>query len=149
MTDVLPPKQRLAVSRAALLAAMGYSTTEKSKDGDAHAPFTLSRPEGSQTVRRSLIARWWRRSHLSTAAEIGEPFLQDYASKHPAKLIAYSVGLGSLIVLVKPWRLLSFGMVAGLLLRSTDLRGFLSDWLLPELGDTDGPRDDFLDRPPQ
>ncbi|MET3498259.1 hypothetical protein [Variovorax boronicumulans] len=152
MTDILTPKQRLAASRAALLVAMGYKpvgtvprTFEQADERVEKRATVLDRAESR--IGRSVVGRWWRRSHLSTVAEIGHPFLQNYAASHPVKLVAYAAGTGSLIVLVRPWRLLSLGMVAGLLMRSTDISGFLSDCLVPELGDTDGPRDDFLDTP--
>lgn len=152
MSETLTPKQRLASSRAALLVAMGYKPIGT---GPRTAALTNERAEMRSTVLgraedrlgRSVVGRWWRRSHLSTVAEIGQPFLQNYAARHPAKLVAYAAGTGSLIVLVRPWRLLSLGMVVGLLMKSTDISGFLSDCLVPELGDTDGPRDDFLDPP--
>lgn len=152
MADVADAKEQLALSRAALLAAMGYRRVDTDTGPQivrvnrepGTAPSTLAgRVEAK--IERSVVGRWWRRSHLSTAAEVGRPFLQDYAARHPAKLAAVAAGVGSLIVLVKPWRLLSLGMVVGLVLRSTDLPGFLSDYLVPQLGDTDSPRDDFLD----
>ncbi|MDH6170057.1 hypothetical protein M2282_005227 [Variovorax boronicumulans] len=156
MTGDLSPKQRLASSRASLLAAMGYAATDTnagprivaiaSEDGRQGAAGSDRARKG---VGRSVVGRWWRRSHLSTVAELGKPLLQDYASRYPAKLVTYAAGTGALIVLVKPWRLLSLGMMVGLLLRSTDVSGLLSDHLVPELGDTDNPRDDFLDRPPK
>ncbi|SFP84312.1 hypothetical protein SAMN05216567_10995 [Variovorax sp. OK605] len=155
MTDLLSPKEKLALSRAALLAAMGYRTIE-SETGPQVVRLARERGRNAvgsgagveERVERSVLGRWWRRSHLSTIAELGTPFLQDYASRHPKKLMAYAAGTGSLIVLVKPWRLLSVGMVVGLLVRSTNLAGVLTDFLVPQLGDTEGPRDDFLDRPP-
>ena len=156
MTDVLTPKQKLASSRAALLAAMGYRTLDNEAGSQTVA---LAEEQGrirgapssgsQERFERSVLGRWWRRSHWSTVAEVGRPFLQHYASRHPAKLIAYAAGTGALIVLVKPWRLLSLGMIVGALLRSTDVSGFLSDCLVPELGDTDHPRDDFLEQAPR
>lgn len=166
MKDVASPKERLALSRAALLAAMGYRSTDTPTGPQlvriakargrtaAHADDTASDGLGrladrvEAKVERSVLGRWWRRSHLSTAVELGTPFLQEYAARHPAKLMAGAAGVGSLVVLVKPWRLLSLGMVVGLLVRSTNLAGIVTDYLVPQLGDTEGPRDDFLDRPP-
>ena len=133
MTDVSSAKDKLARSRAALLAAMGH--------GDAAARVETNTGHGP-------LARWWRRSHLSTATELATPLLQRYASKHPARLVGYAAGVGSLVVLVRPWRLLSLGMVLSLLVRTTDLPGIVSSYLVPQLGDTEGPRDDFLERPP-
>jgi hypothetical protein len=155
MTEALTPKERLALSRASLLAAMGYrnvvtDTGEQIvrvvKEPAAAADTWTRRVEDK--IERSVVGSWWRRSHLSTVTELGRPFLQDYAAKHPGKLVAYAAGTGSLIVLVRPWRLLSLGMIVGLVVRSTDIAGMVSDYLVPQLGDTDAPRDDFLDQAP-
>ena len=143
MNDAFTPSERLAFSRAALLAAMGYNALETTAVGPSAAASWNANRRG----RASLIGRWWRRSHLSTFAEIGMPFLQDYASRHPARLVAYAAGTGSLIVLVRAWRILSFGMVVGLVLRSTDLSALLSDGLAANSGAAEGTRDDFLDQP--
>lgn len=157
MTEALTPKERLALSRASLLAAMGYrkvatDTGEQivrvvKEPEPAAAAATWSR-RVEDKIERSMVGSWWRRSHLSTVTELGRPFLQDYAARHPGKLMAYAAGAGSLIVLVKPWRLLSLGMIVGLVVRSTDIAGMVSDYLVPQLGDTDAPRDDFLDQSP-
>lgn len=144
----LSPKERLARSRAALMLAMGYRTVgpEESPHAVPIAAAADVRPASRSArieakIERSVIGRWWRRSHLSTVAEIGRPFLQDYASRHPAKLMGFAAGTGALIVLVRPWRLVSLGMAAGLLMRSTDLRGLVADYLLPQQLGTDGELD--------
>lgn len=155
MTEALTPKEKLALSRANLLAAMGYRNVPT--DAGEQIVRVAEKPAESAAtwagrvedkIERSVVGRWWRRSHLSTVTELGRPFLQDYAARHPAKLMAYAAGTGSLVVLVKPWRLLSLGMIVGLVVRSTDIAGMVTDYLVPQLGDTDQPRDDFLDQAP-
>lgn len=158
-------KARLAASRAALVAVMapahprapvrsarpseaaGFAQPAPGAEPHGDEPASLSQ-RVQQGVRHSVVGRWWRRSHLSTATELATPFLQHYAQRHPARLMAYAAGTGSLLVLVKPWRLLSLSMVVGLMVRSTDIAGLISEYLVPELGDTRHPRDDFLDRSP-
>ena len=152
-------KARLAASRAALVAVMAPAhprppvrsarpAFQAAQPGDeSSSPGSLSQ-RVQQGVSQSVVGRWWRRSHLSTATELATPFLQHYAERHPARLMAYAAGTGSLVVLVKPWRLLSLSMVVGLMVRSTDIAGLISEYLVPELGDTRHPRDDFLDRSP-
>jgi hypothetical protein len=153
-------KARLAASRAALVAVMtpprttraaaaSPSALSSSSDAahDEPAPSSVSQ-RVQQRLRQGVAGRWWRRSHMSTVTELATPFLQHYAARHPAKLMAYAAGTGSLLVILKPWRLLSLSMVIGLMVRSTDIAGMLSDFVVPELGDTSHPRDDFLDRSP-
>lgn len=158
-------KARLAASRAALVAVMAPAhprapartarpALQAAQPGDGSGVPDLPSSPGSlsqriqQGVSQSVVGRWWRRSHLSTATELATPFLQHYAERHPARLMAYAAGTGSLVVLVKPWRLLSLSMVVGLMVRSTDIAGLISEYLVPGLGDTRHPRDDFLDRSP-
>ncbi|MDN4592257.1 hypothetical protein DBA29_27685 [Xenophilus aerolatus] len=64
---------------------------------------------------------------MSSVVELGEPFLQDYAARHPAKLIAYAASAGAILWLVKPWRLLSVATVATLLFKTTDITGLVMD----------------------
>tara|TARA_Y100001972_G_C7660621_1_gene333154 strand:- start:1003 stop:1455 length:453 start_codon:yes stop_codon:yes gene_type:complete len=135
MTDLVEPldaKAKLAVSRAQLLAAMGYEQVQRDVTQPAEvaklpAPRKPARSSISERVSQSLLGRWWRRHPLSTFVELGEPFLHDYASRHPAKLIAYGAGTGALLWILKPWRLLSVATVATLLIKSTDITGFVMD----------------------
>lgn len=135
MTDLVEPldaKAKLAVSRAQLLAAMGYEEVQRDVTQPAEvaklpAPRKPARSSISERVSQSLLGRWWRRHPLSTFVELGEPFLQEYASRHPAKLIAYGAGTGALLWILKPWRLLSVATVATLLIKSTDITGFVMD----------------------
>ncbi|MDM0108846.1 hypothetical protein QTH97_28155 [Variovorax sp. J22R24] len=120
----LTPKDKLALSRAELLAAMGYQQVDGTvgiTDVQALAP-----PQGwTADGRLGFLARWWRRHPASTALELVKPGLARYAHRHPAKLVAYSASAGSLLVLLKPWRLLSVGALIALLFRASDLSGAL------------------------
>lgn len=154
VTTVAEAKARIEASRAALVAVMapprhGAGAPRDALPGAAPPDALATLAQRMQhKLGRSMVGRWWRRSHLSTATELATPFLQEYAARHPAKLMAFAAGTGSLLVVLKPWRLLSLSMVIGLAVRSTDIAGLLSEYLVPELGDTEHARDDFLDRSP-
>lgn len=136
--QTLSPKQRLALSRAALLAAMGVEKLD-SEAGPRPVRSTTERGPADDRlgkrveakIRHSFLASWWRHSHLSTAAELGMPFLQAYAASHPLKLAVHAAAVGSLFVLLRPWRLLSLGMAVGLVMRSTNVPGLVSDYFVP------------------
>jgi hypothetical protein len=137
MIDTAKPvtaKAKLALSRAELLAAMGYEELKGEASGAAAQVVQISKPESSSAVSHlgakvshSVVGSWWRRSRLSSVVEISEPFLEDYARKHPGKLVAYGAGTGALLWILKPWRLLSVATVVGLLLKSSDITGMVAD----------------------
>lgn len=133
----LDAKAQLAVSRAELLAAMGYEQlgedahSKKSSAGTllpiASAGRTSAAAALSRKVGRSVVGRWWRRHPISSVVQIGQPFLKSYARKHPAKILAYGAGAGALLYVLKPWKLLSAATVVTLILRSSDVSGMISD----------------------
>ncbi|MDQ7957753.1 MAG: hypothetical protein RET84_17720 [Pseudomonadota bacterium] len=134
MTDSIKPltaKAKLASSRAELLAAMGFERLESGGTNETdvvqRAKFPPARPTFSNRVSQSVIGSWWRRSHLSSAFELAEPFLQDYARRHPARLIAYGAGTGAVLWIIKPWRLLSVATVVGLAMKSSNITGMVVD----------------------
>ncbi|MCU4117832.1 hypothetical protein [Variovorax sp. N23] len=132
MADTLPPltpKQKLALSRAELLEAMGYFDIAPS---DATAPqlvstrFPRADPVPRPTSRRGVLARWWSRHPLNSVADLGRPFLEDMARRQPAKLMACGAGTGALLMVIKPWKLLSLATVLSLAFRTSDLTGLMA-----------------------
>ncbi|MGJ7520326.1 hypothetical protein ACSFA0_07495 [Variovorax sp. LT1P1] len=126
----LTPKQKLALSRAELLEAMGYHDIAPS---DAVAPQLVSAreprsgvPAPAPTTRRGVLARWWSRHPLNSAVDLGRPFLENMAERQPGRLMAYGVGTGALLMVVKPWKLLSLATVLSLAFRTSDLTGLIA-----------------------
>jgi hypothetical protein len=135
MTDAVQPltaKAKLALSRAELVAAMGYEALESATDG-APAVAPLPKPERHSAaasiaakVSRSVVGQWWHRHPLNSVVQLGQPFLESYADKHPGKLIAYGAGTGALLWVLKPWKLLSAATVVTLVLRSSNIAGMVA-----------------------
>jgi len=131
--DPLTAQAKLALSRAQLLAAMGFEEVKDAVDGSFRVrdlPRTGKRSAGASfgaRVGRSVIGRWWRRQPLSSVVQLGQPFLETYAHRHPGRLIACGAGAGALLWLVKPWKLLSVATVVTLLLKSSDIAAVISD----------------------
>jgi hypothetical protein len=126
----LTPKQKLALSRAELLEAMGYHDMAPSA---AAAPQLVStrEPRGGTppprpTTRRGVLARWWSRHPLNSVVDLGRPFLEDMAQRQPGRLMAYGAGTGALLMVVKPWKLLSLATVLSLAFRTSDLTGLIA-----------------------
>ncbi|MEJ8851838.1 hypothetical protein [Variovorax rhizosphaerae] len=136
MTDAVDPltaKAKLALSRTELLAAMGYEVVRNAAEDGARVVPLLPREESEHAsptlgtkLGRSAVGRWWRQHPLSDVFELGRPLLQDYARTEPVKLMAYGVGTGALLWLLKPWKLLSAATVATLIVRNVDIPRMVS-----------------------
>jgi len=68
-----------------------------------------------------MAERWWRRHPAHAAAQLARPLLEHYARKEPAKLMAVAAATGAVLVLVKPWRLLSVTAVLAAALKTSDV----------------------------
>ena len=124
-------KERLAVSRRALLLEMGVQTTipnvHELLNTDAHAVVAtnsaarLKRPPLWRTLAGKAIERWWTHHPLVMAAQIAQPVLRPYVRQHPAAIIAGGAAVGVALYVLRPWRLLSVTSLAVLVLRGPAL----------------------------
>lgn len=139
----LTPQQRLALSRRALVRqlhggrdaepaaqpAFGSGAYADADDGlealGGEAPQDPRAAHGGALpwlpMARSMAERWWRRHPAHAAGQLARPLLERYARKQPAKLMAIAAATGAVIVLVRPWRLLSFTAVLAAVLKTSDL----------------------------
>lgn len=124
-SDILTPKERLAISRRALVAQLQGSAPSHHPDDRAIDP-PASR-EGPfehfawASVARNVVRRWWRRHPANAVGQVARPLLDRYAREQPAKLVAAAAATGALLVLVKPWRLLSITAVLAAVLKTSDV----------------------------
>ncbi|MDM0038100.1 hypothetical protein QTH89_16850 [Variovorax sp. J22G21] len=126
--DALTPQQRLAISRRALVQQLRGEAPpvapERARSG-AQPP----RPRKPSLfdrvawlpVARSMAERWWRRHPANAVGQLARPVLDRYARENPAKLVAVAAAAGAVIVLVRPWRLLSVGALVAAALKSSDI----------------------------
>ncbi len=123
----LTPQQRLALSRQALVYQLqgGRPAVEVSDDP---SPASLPRRRVGildqfawTSVARSMTQRWWRRHPANAVGQLARPLLDRYAREQPAKLVAAAAAAGALVVLVKPWRLLSATALIAALLKTSDI----------------------------
>ncbi|MDM0032263.1 hypothetical protein QTI33_08995 [Variovorax sp. J22P271] len=121
-SESLSPKEKLALSRAELLAAMGDPGGGR-LDGSIDQP--LPEPVRPLSARggAAFVSRWWRRHPVSSALELLEPGLERYARRNPARLVGYGAGFGSLLVVLRPWRLLSLGAAVALVFKASNIAG--------------------------
>ena len=66
---------------------------------------------------RPFLRRWWSHQPAHEAIEHVRPMVKELGSKHPARLVAYGVGAGAALVLLKPWKWLPMLAMAGLVAR--------------------------------
>lgn len=128
--EQLTPQQRLAISRRALVQHL------QGVDEEHHAPRHAKQGHGMMSslmartpwlgVARSIARRWWSRHPANAAGQLARPVLERFAQQQPAKLIAASAAVGALIVLVRPWRLLSLTTILGAILKTSSVAGMVT-----------------------
>jgi hypothetical protein len=126
--EELTPQQRLTLSRRALIAQL-QGDRDRSADWLDAAPDASPR-QGDDGRRRGhpwsevasrVVRRWWRRHPANAAGQLARPLLERYAREQPAKLIAAAAATGALVVLLRPWRLLSITAMLGAALKTSDV----------------------------
>ncbi|MDN8611704.1 hypothetical protein [Variovorax ginsengisoli] len=122
----LTPQQRLALSRRALVAQLQGDRPEAPQDELSALPAPAVRPAvydhfAWSSVARGVVRRWWRRHPANAAGQLARPLLERYAREEPAKLVGAAAAAGALVVLVKPWRLLSITAVLAAVVKTSDV----------------------------
>ncbi|MET3496812.1 hypothetical protein [Variovorax boronicumulans] len=143
-TAPLTPQQRLALSRRALVRQLNGGKDElafrderREPEDDleyAHQdPMTMgaddvpSQPSSRRSrnvwasMARGVAQRWWRRHPAHAMGQLARPLLDHYARKQPAKLMAVAAATGAVLVLARPWRLLSVTAVLAAVLKTSDV----------------------------
>lgn len=130
MTDELKeltPQQRLSLSRRALIAQLHEKDLASNPDWLDEAPDESPRQDSGRqrspwtAVAGHVVRRWWRRHPANAAGQLALPMLERYAQEQPAKLVAAAAATGALVVLVRPWRLLSITAVLAAVLKTSDV----------------------------
>ena len=122
------PQQRLAQSRRALVTQLQGRRREVPDDD--FFPEVSASPGGGaggfdrfawSAVARGVVRRWWRRHPANAVSQMARPLLERYAREEPAKLVGAAAAAGALVVLVRPWRLLSITAVLAAVLKTSDV----------------------------
>ena len=123
------PKARLAASREALVRQMmpEGGPTNNPSNRDAHgagaACDSNHQAAGNSIwqIAKHTVLSWWQHHPAHLAVDVGRPYLSNYAQRKPLQMLGIAVGVGALLVLVKPWRLISATGLAALAIKSTNL----------------------------
>lgn len=126
--ESLTPQQRLAASRRALVAQLqGREHRAYDREPVDEAAAQRTRREtiidrvAWASVARNGVRRWWRRHPANAVGQLARPLIERYAREQPVKLIAAAAGTGALVVLIRPWRLLSVTAVLAAVLKTSDV----------------------------
>ncbi len=74
---------------------------------------------------RDHIDAWWRHHPAHMAVDLARPALSSYARRKPVQFLAVAAGAGAVLMLMRPWKLISVGGVAVALLKSPQVLGLV------------------------
>jgi hypothetical protein len=122
--------QRLAASRQALLRHMSHESGEQDPhtDGDS-AERDIDASSGTWGLLKTVVTSWWHNHPAHVAMDVVKPLMQTYARDKPLQLLGISAGIGVVVAVLRPWRLIS---VTGLLLaaaKSAEVSGVVKSLL--------------------
>ncbi|MDB5829654.1 MAG: hypothetical protein JWQ73_3874 [Variovorax sp.] len=128
-SSVMTAQERLAMSRRALVNQLQGGRSDRSGEanddneayvGKPHRAGLLDRFAWTSMAKR-VGQRWWRRHPANTVGQLAQPLLEHYAREQPFKLVAIATAAGAVLVLVKPWRLLSVTAVLAAIMKTSDI----------------------------
>lgn len=143
-------KQRLQATRQALMHELVPSTrndTERRMEAESRqeqqqafdAGETDVPPEppsgqpasigGWLAIARHSVRAWWEFHPVRVVGAVAEPVLAEYARQRPIKLIGIAAGVGAVLVVTRPWRLVSVGGLVVAALKSSQLSNFALSFL--------------------
>jgi hypothetical protein len=74
---------------------------------------------------RQAAATWWRHHPAHMGLEIATPMLSSYAQRKPLQYLGIAAATGAVVMIARPWRLLSITGLAMALLKSSQLSSLL------------------------
>ena len=144
----LTPQERLAITRKAIVRHMNrHRGNVENQPESTHEILTdesrvVVRNHGGLSKITSMARMWWHRHPASAAVELASPLLDSYARTHPFKLVGISVAAGALLVVIKPWRMVSASTLLVTAVKSSGLSNTLMTMLssfVPSSGNADRP----------
>ena len=116
-------QERLAISRHALVSQL-QGGHEAAPEG--HRRSSLLEGIEWMPMARAVAQHWWQRHPVHAAGQLALPVLQRYANQEPLKLVAAAAAIGAVVVLARPWRLLSTSLVLATLFKTSDVAGVVT-----------------------
>lgn len=128
----MSPAEKLARSRLAIIEYLeGRSHRSEPRTGGLSSPEdAFENVEADRQERTgwlggvSAAARsWWRHHPAQLVVEMATPALQSYMRRRPFQVLAVSAGVGALLVVTRPWRLISLTTLVVAIVKSSQLSG--------------------------
>ena len=124
----LSARERLALSRQAIVRQMNHESAESAPTDEAARP-EIDASASTWDLGRQVVSAWWRNHPANLALDVARPVISSYAQGHPFQLLGISAGLGAAVVLLRPWRLMSLTGVLMAAVKSPQLSGVVSSLL--------------------
>ncbi len=89
---------------------------------------------GTFTRVKRAAKSYWRHHPARMGLQMAKPLLSSYARQHPAAYVSIAAAAGAIVMIARPWRLISVGGVLLALAKSPQFAGVLmsamsgSDW---------------------
>lgn len=74
---------------------------------------------------KRAASAWWRHHPAHMGLEVATPMLSDYASRKPVQFLGIAAAVGALVMVARPWRLISLTGLAVALVKSSQLSSML------------------------
>jgi len=132
------PAQRFEPAASQANATSGSLTIQDSRSVDRASPNDSTNHKKSATsfldhgwfsIARHSVRAWWEFHPARVVGVIAQPVLANYARKRPWKLVGIAAGVGAVVVVTKPWRLVSVGGLAVAALKSSQVSNFALTFL--------------------
>jgi hypothetical protein len=97
-----------------------------------------SQPGAWMDKARDAIDNWWRYHPAHMAVEIARPALSSYARRKPVQYLGLAAAAGAVVLLLRPWKLISVTGVLVALVKSPQVAGLV----MSALSSGKNPQDD-------
>lgn len=74
---------------------------------------------------KHALGTWWRHHPAHMGVELLTPILSSYASRKPVQFLGIAAAVGAVVVVVRPWRLITVGGLLAALLKSSQVSALL------------------------
>jgi hypothetical protein len=126
---------RLARSRLALIERMQHKDRRREREQERYDELQalglpmdendFSSGEGWLGTVRHALGAWWRHHPAHMAVQFATPMLASYAQRKPLHFIGIAAAAGAVVMLARPWKLISATGLLVALLKSSQLSGLV------------------------
>lgn len=82
-------------------------------------------PSGWLHHAQHVARSWWRHHPASMGLELVTPALSSYAARKPVQYLGIAAAVGAVVMVVRPWRLISVTGLVVALVKSSQLSGMV------------------------